>query len=183
MANGFANGEYPNMPAWPSGYPGLAPGAMVRPLKNIYNRRTKIMNLYITLKVIKFWHHIWKSYIWHERACFSVVLWKVHQFWRFDSLLMALRSLINFENKSFFSLRGQVSVSNLIGGDFLTFFPSIVNFLTPIFKEYFKIITVETSQISFVLCPSQTLTVKNLKNFRLAQEICYADFQDYTLVP
>jgi len=31
MANGFANGEYPNMPAWPSGYPGLAPGAMVGP--------------------------------------------------------------------------------------------------------------------------------------------------------
>ena len=53
MANGFANGEYPNMPAWPSGYPGLAPGAMVRSLKNIYNRRTKIMN-YNAVKVFNF---------------------------------------------------------------------------------------------------------------------------------
>ena len=32
MANGFGNGEYPNMP-WPSGYPGLAPGAMVGSFK------------------------------------------------------------------------------------------------------------------------------------------------------
>ena len=132
-------------------------------IKNIYNRRTKIMNLYITLKVIKFWHHIWKSYIWHERACFSVVLWKVHQFRRFDSLLMALRSLINFENKSFFSLRGQVSVSNLIGGDFLTFFPSIVNFLTPIFKEYFKIITVKTSQNHLFYAQAELRQLKTWK--------------------
>lgn len=30
MANGFANGEYPNMPGWPSGYPPLGAGSMVR---------------------------------------------------------------------------------------------------------------------------------------------------------
>jgi len=29
MANGFANGEYPNMPGWPPGYPPLGAGSMV----------------------------------------------------------------------------------------------------------------------------------------------------------
>ena len=37
MANGFANGEYPNMPGWPSGYPPLGAGSMVRVPMLIFN--------------------------------------------------------------------------------------------------------------------------------------------------
>ena len=103
MANGFANGEYPNMPAWPSGYPGLAPGAMVRSLKkyilwknlnNEYLILWKLLNSFDT----KFGNHLF-GLLFRTLMKSSPILTA----WQSSDGLEVFDKF--FENKSFFFTR------------------------------------------------------------------------------